>query len=152
MKQDCAKYDGCRKPVPQCNSRCAEYFPRCIHYGDCPFNDVWDCQEDDPHATCKHRVARDAERLQVPPARDIWDDSLINEQRQPDTNELLDRCSCTSRACFVYGDGGEISAVECMDKCGEGIVGNDVTDLMVSWNRLMRDEQCKKIKINANND
>ena len=40
MKQDCKKYDGCRKPVQQCNAKCSEYSPRGIDYGDCPFA-VW---------------------------------------------------------------------------------------------------------------
>ena len=57
MKQDCWKYDECRKPTQTCNGKCADYKKRdnvCIYYGDCPYN-VYDCPEDEPWAKCKHR-------------------------------------------------------------------------------------------------
>ena len=68
MKQDCKKYDGCRKPVQQCNAKCSEYSPRGIDYGGCPFDEVWDCPEDYPHATCKHREITNATHEPLPKA------------------------------------------------------------------------------------
>ena len=32
MKQDCEKYDECRKAVPLCNGRCPEYRKRVNNY------------------------------------------------------------------------------------------------------------------------
>ncbi len=57
MKQSCYHYNDCKKPVPLCNDKCGDFKPEgriCYYYGDCPFV-VYDCPEDEPHATCKHR-------------------------------------------------------------------------------------------------
>jgi len=66
VKQDCWKYDECRKPTQVCNDKCAEYKTCsnvCIHYGDCPFN-VYDCPA--PGVTGRRKADMDTFKRPVP--------------------------------------------------------------------------------------